>query len=421
MLKRLLFLTFVTAAFFMGASQLHAKADLATLIQDTKDFSGRVRAAAIAEIGESVDASMIKRNKILELLMDILREDPNLRVRREAVAALSAVATKGVAVKEMAKLADPIMAIAADKAMAPLIRRDAVKLTPQLLDSKSLGYDSIRQGMLKILNNKKEAIGLRAEALKSLAQFGGEQNLEVIMGYLKNRDEEIAAAAVLALANAADQITLDKCNLTRILSIIKEIKDEEVLVVVLRAVSRIQLDEYGERDAKGLIKSYIEHENDEVMIYTAVIAQGIDYVEVIPTLGKRLAKPFEDPENAVRLVDVLAGFSDRLASAPDARTLRGNLNHLKAIYAIYANLLQKTEDPKLGAALAWVYGDIPEIMDRNKAFEDLVALLSVEGPIGAAALNSLKMITGELYGPNLKKWQQWQEKNRKALKAKKIR
>ena len=420
MYTKILSLTAVALLSF-GMNPAQAKQSFPEMLEDTKSFSGRVRAAAIAGIGEEVTASMIDKNKIIDLLMGVIKNDPNLRVRREALSVLSHFATKGIKLKELASLAKPIVVLGADKEAPLLIRRDALKLCSQLLEVDNIQYDAVRSVLLQVLQDKKEVVALRSAALKSLATFGGDKNMQIVLQYLRDRNEEIAAAAVLALANAAGDVSLDKRNLILVMGIIKDTKDEDALLAILRAVSRIELSPDVALKAKELVKDFINHENEELMIYAAVIAQKIDYVKALPLIGARLELPFEKPENAIRLVDVLAGFSDRLSTEVDTRVLRKNVKPLNEIYAIYAKLLLSTEDAQLGAALAWVYGDIPFILNRDKACKDLIELLSVDGPVGAAALNSLKMVSGELYGPDKEKWTKWVEKNGKLLKAKKIK
>jgi|GEM_PF-6303691 len=420
MLKRILFSGMIFS--FLLISSAHAEdKSLSELLEDVKSFSGRVRAGAIASIGETVDVSMIKKNHIIKLLMGVLKNDPNLRVRREALAVFSNLATKGLLAKEFVAVSSDIIAIAVDEEEQLVVRRDAIRIIPKLLNRDNLEYDLVREKLLLILDDKKASPILRAQSLKSLAEFGGEKNLNIIMDFLKSKEEGLAAAAVLALGNMSEDVSLDKRNLNRIVSIIKDVDDDDVLVVILRAISRVSFDERSEKIVKNLVKQYISSDNDDVAIYAAVIAQNIGNTHVIPIIAKRLSQPFDKIEDAIRLVDVLAGFSDKLSSETDSRKLRANLKDLKLIYTVYANLLEQTDNAELGAALAWVYGDIPPLLDRNKAFDDLVGLLSVEGPIGMAALNSLKMITGELYGLDVEKWQMWQKKNEKILKAKKIK
>ena len=91
--------------------------------------------------------------------------------------------------------------------LPPLIYKLADPATSQLAVRALVNYgDSIERTLFKVLQNKHEDIVIRRKVPRILAQIGGRDALDVLLGQLNAQDPELLASVARAAARIRERI-----------------------------------------------------------------------------------------------------------------------------------------------------------------------------------------------------------------------
>lgn len=337
-----------------------------------------------------------------------------------------------------------------------------------------LGQTYGPEPLLAVLQDPQKAEWWRGTAASTLGWLGGEGTLELLLEMLNEESSEVRAGAADGLGRLGDRRAVEPllralqdtspAVQARAAGALGRLGDPRALEPLVEAVLRNPSDEVSQR-AAGALARLGDPSAVEALAAALKDKEGTPRLRVVFALGKLggpqalepLTAAVKDEDPAVReaavqalgelkdprgteaLMGALRDSDTRVRSA--AATALGKLGDARGAEPLMAALadadanvrssvvkaLGELGDRRAGPRLLPLLGDKDGTM-RQVAAESLgkvgdvtcvesliVALKDKEAPVRSAAAGALGQISGQNFGQDRKKWEQWWKQNKKTL------
>jgi hypothetical protein len=395
-----------------------------------KATSGRTkeRLTALNSLGSISDEKRLSQFNVPDFLLGILKDDDNNSMVREAAAgALSKIIRYVPAFTD--KALRPLVTRLGDRRNESLsVRRKIAEAMAGFLDPDSISHRSAYQALMRIAGSRDDEPGLVAECMRTLGRTGYSPALSVIGAALRNKDEQVRAAALEALKSILTRVSLKRPNdvINELVAIISDekipvevrIKAMEALVATLRAGVDVQrvaaplvraLAKAGENKQPELAKAVVNalHRVPEKGTVEALKKAYGTFLNNPGDQGKAAA--FEEVRESIALT--LGEFFHPLAKKGDTVTAA-------EVAKALVDISQKEPPGKNRAVKAAVFSmglmDSKKL-DRTAVVADLIDAMARDKAVTVEARASLARIVGKDLGEDPKEWEKWYKDNKNKL------
>jgi HEAT repeat protein len=384
------------------------------------------RTKAISTLGSISDERRLSQFGVPDFLLNILKDGNNNSMVREAAADALARIIRYVPAFT-AKALRPLVSRLQDSKNESLnVRRKIAAAMAGFLEPESVGHRSAFQALMSIARARKDEPGLTAEVLRTLGKTGYSRAMTVIIAALRDKDDQVRAAALEALESVLSQVTLQRANanevVTQLVAILSSdnvpeeirIKAMEALVATLRAgveVSRVAgplVDALGKAcdkkqpDLAAAVVKALHRVPDK----NSVVALKKAYGAFLNNPG---AKGYEDVRVAIAYT--LGEYFHPLAKKGDTVTA-GEV--AKALLEISQKEPPNSSRAVKAAVFSMGLMDSKKL-DRTAVVADLIDAMARDKAVTADTRQSLVRIIGVDLGEDVKKWEEWFKKNKDQL------
>jgi uncharacterized protein (UPF0147 family) len=394
------------------------------LKEDATGGLTRDRLKAIDSLGSISDEKRLSQFGVPDFLLNILKDADNNSMVREAAADALAKIIRYVPTFTDKALRPLVSRLQDSRGESLSVRRKIARAMAGFLDPDSISHRNAYQALMRIAASSTDEPGLIAEVLRTLGSTGYGKAMSVVTTALRNKDDQVRAAALEALEALLSSGKLDRPN-DVVAILVQIISDEAVpeklrikamvaLVATMRAgvpVNRVAaplvaaLGKAAEKKQPELAKAVVKALH-RVPDGNSVKALDAAYDTFLKTPK---AKGFEDVRVAIALTlgeyfHPLARKNDKVTADKVAKTLlkicqKEPMDHTRAVKAaIFA--LSMMDSKKLDrTAVVW---DLIDAMERDK-------------DVTREAHASLVRIIGKDLGRKPKDWKKWYKENKNTL------
>ncbi|MCY3018906.1 MAG: HEAT repeat domain-containing protein [Planctomycetota bacterium] len=400
------------------------------------------RQKAIEKLGDISDEKVCRENRAGDELIAIAnsRED-DLFLRVAAIRAVGKLQTQTdpqLKIKYMPTFIGLLKASAKEHMM---VRRAIVDVFRNTLKPGELQDEQAFKALLPIATNKDEGEGLRAAAIEAIGEYGSLDGLETLVTLLSDPAlliREKAAAALFALlgkASSADAVPLPAVN--KLIEMIADVSmTPELRVNAMKVLARlIRLGSLPARRAMDPIIKIVGNEKETKLVKGGIqalgvigSAEGVDalekaYSDYLPAAGAapapaagaggEAAAPIESSKDTEVREAVMFALESVL-SAQD----NNKMPDTKAVHKTAVLLVRAVDDDpslrvKAAAVFAARYLHPAKFKNEQKEVVDALIYLLRATSTGEAlkqkVLEALVAITGQDYGLDAKRWNEWFE------------
>jgi hypothetical protein len=399
------------------------------LISTVKIGSLRERLETLEKLAQLRDVRQIREWDIVDLLMELAKED-NPRIARRAVAALGDL-VMGADKALKALVRTPLVKVLRDSKAHSLVRVEAARQLGRILVSGEFsdaeGINALARAATHGPQDKPE---VAAAAILALGDIGDKAGKNIIRNGLGSKDPIIREAALEAIESyltgenagsivdgALGEVLL---RLLRDDSLHHNAKER-----ILQAVARTTKHGGPKRKAEQAFLKVIKEESRASTVVAALRALGFagspDSASAMVATYERFSKPLEGKEREAETVRAqvcatVGEFFDawgRQHGLGKAQRAAGLLSELltKAMMEDQSQMVKKEAIVSLGNLYDRKY-------DRRKPAAALIALLGVEDTaddLKSMAAESLEVLSGRSFGSDADRWEAWFLKNQHKL------
>ncbi len=394
------------------------------LKEDAVGGMTRDRLKAIDDLGSISDEKRLSQFSVPDFLLGILKNADNNSMVREAAADALAKIIRYVPTFTDKALRPLTSSLQDSRGESLSVRRKIARAMAGFLDPDEVGHRTAYQALMRIAASGTDEPGLIAEVLRTLGSTGYGQAMSAVTAALRNKDEQVRAAALEALEALLSSRKLDRPDdiVAMLVQIISDeavpekvrIKAMEALVATLRAgvpVNRVAaplvaaLGKAAENKQPDLAKAIVNalHRVPDANSVQALENAYDTFLKTPKTEG------FEDVRVAVALTlgeyfHPLARKADMVTAGKVSKALlkicqKEPLGHSRAVKASIFALSMMDSKKFDRTAVVW---DLIDAMERDKV-------------VTKEAHTSLVRIIGKDLGPKPDDWKKWYKENKNTL------